>query len=468
MAWHLARAALLVSVLSAVADEFTERLDFQPLSHGYLLSHFQFSQTRASQPTNPSLPIDYGTFPPAIDEIVREYGLEEFRLSFGRGRWAHEAWGRAPFQLASTGIQLHAWFRTEHVLTVDERWVKLTHALSGLLCCSLGLLNEAKTSIPSLSDFGQFSRSPGSELRFGVLPREAICTENLTPWVKMLPCMSNAGIASLLNPIKIYDSEYNLMDLWVTVKQGERSSLEITMNQNLAVVFDLIRWNQEADWNLSLLFDRQIEALCPLSAEKAEISHYYDESQTTMLEKWTEMERVPPLTPEQEADDPPFKGIVRYRGSKTLCYREIGLEMKELGIEKAKPVPEGRLPLSELTMARMILGKGQEHGTVFCRIENHSKTRTIPFSVLEVLPWCMRIYLHTLRVFVNGKPQELDRLLYSPAIDRVQPSQLEWQISLEPSGVVTVEYEFDMTLLRYAEYPLDPARGFDVKYRSIF
>ncbi len=31
-----------------------------------------------------------------------------------------------------------------------------------------------------------------------VLPREAVCTENLTPWLKLLPCRDAAGLASLL------------------------------------------------------------------------------------------------------------------------------------------------------------------------------------------------------------------------------------------------------------------------------
>ncbi|KAI2595046.1 phosphatidylinositol glycan anchor biosynthesis class T [Homo sapiens] len=31
-------------------------------------------------------------------------------------------------------------------------------------------------------------------LRYAVLPREVVCTENLTPWKKLLPCSSKASL----------------------------------------------------------------------------------------------------------------------------------------------------------------------------------------------------------------------------------------------------------------------------------
>lgn len=34
-------------------------------------------------------------------------------------------------------------------------------------------------------------------LRYGTLPHEAVCTENLTPWIKLLPCRSHVPIAHI-------------------------------------------------------------------------------------------------------------------------------------------------------------------------------------------------------------------------------------------------------------------------------
>lgn len=32
----------------------------------------------------------------------------------------------------------------------------------------------------------------------GWLPEEALCTENLAPWLRMLPCRDKAGLAGFL------------------------------------------------------------------------------------------------------------------------------------------------------------------------------------------------------------------------------------------------------------------------------
>jgi hypothetical protein len=40
----------------------------------------------------------------------------------------------------------------------------------------------------------------------GWLPKEPLCTENLTPWLKLLPCGGKAGLAALLHRPTIYSA----------------------------------------------------------------------------------------------------------------------------------------------------------------------------------------------------------------------------------------------------------------------
>ena len=41
------------------------------------------------------------------------------------------------------------------------------------------------------------------------MPNEIVCTENLTPWIKLLPCSKTNGLAKLLkSPHKLFDSNY--------------------------------------------------------------------------------------------------------------------------------------------------------------------------------------------------------------------------------------------------------------------
>lgn len=102
--------------------------------------------------------------------------------------------------------------------SVDHRWKGLQNALAGLFCASLGSLDELRTSSPvqsfqpegSLPDWG----TP-HQIRHAFLPSEHVCTENLTPFLKLLPCKSQSGIASLLNPHRIFDADWHGMGIHV-------------------------------------------------------------------------------------------------------------------------------------------------------------------------------------------------------------------------------------------------------------
>lgn len=45
-------------------------------------------------------------------------------------------------------------------------------------------------------------------LRYATLPREIVCTENLTPWKKLLPCGSTVSDNSSLLKNSSYKTEY--------------------------------------------------------------------------------------------------------------------------------------------------------------------------------------------------------------------------------------------------------------------
>ena len=58
------------------------------------------------------------------------------------------------------------------------------------------------------------------ELRHGTLPSEHVCTENLTPFLKLLPCKSLSGIARLLNPHRLFDADWHGMGVHVRFLEG--------------------------------------------------------------------------------------------------------------------------------------------------------------------------------------------------------------------------------------------------------
>ena len=46
-----------------------------------------------------------------------------------------------------------------------------------------------------------------------MLPGENVCTENLTPWKKLLPCGAKRGLATFLNADHIHSTKYHNLGL---------------------------------------------------------------------------------------------------------------------------------------------------------------------------------------------------------------------------------------------------------------
>jgi GPI-anchor transamidase subunit T len=78
-------------------------------------------------------------------------------------------------------------------------------------------------------------------LLHGVLPHEIVCTENLTPFLKLLPCKGKAGISSLLDGHKLFDASWQSMaiDVRPICPDGQECILQI--EQTIDMVLDIER-----------------------------------------------------------------------------------------------------------------------------------------------------------------------------------------------------------------------------------
>jgi phosphatidylinositol glycan class T len=81
-------------------------------------------------------------------------------------------------------------------------WTDLINVLSGMFCASLNFLDHKAVVIPH-SAFRPMGVTPShhermfsKNVRYAALPNEIVCTENLTPWKKLLPCSARVGYFS--------------------------------------------------------------------------------------------------------------------------------------------------------------------------------------------------------------------------------------------------------------------------------
>ena len=96
--------------------------------------------------------------------------------------------------------------------------------------------------------------------------------------------------------------------------------------------------------------------------------------------------------------------------------------------------------------------------------------KTLETIYLESLPWFMKLFLHTLTAVVlpsnacaaSHESSPIKETYYKPGLNRLRGTHLELTISIPAHSTVTITYQFQMSLLRYTEYPPDANRGFDV------
>ncbi len=140
--------------------------------------------------------------------------------------------------------RVEAWSTANVGYRADLKWLTLTNALSGLFCASLNFIDETRTTRPVMSfqpegDHG--SSLDNMHLLHGVLPHEIVCTENLTPFLKLLPCKGKAGISSLLDGHKLFDASWQSMaiDIRPVCPQDQECVLQI--DQTIDMVLDIER-----------------------------------------------------------------------------------------------------------------------------------------------------------------------------------------------------------------------------------
>lgn len=453
----LISALLLKVVLCAIQeDSFSEELLLKPLPSGHVYSYFQFTTLWDSN-------FDINEFdhchlfPRPLGEVVGRFNLQELHISLTEGLWRHESWGY-PVIDAPPGAEVWAWFKPD-TADVNSNWKELTAALSGLLCASLNFIDASNSISPEISfrltgvdDLQNPLNS--TYLRYATLPREIVCTENLTPWKKLLPCDSKKGLATLLNAGYIHNTNYHSLGIHlrqICKSSSDCSETRIELKQTVSLVYDLVILEGAThDWSIRKLFGIGISGPCPL-AQNSTI--YVDIS----LNQTGSVFHLSPI---------PENKIVSSRGGHTSEF--VVYDIKSIGdklfniIASYDKTRIYNLNVPPAVFAnRFIVGYGQERGGIVTKIHNqHWSPITVIF--LENIPWFMPIYFHTLLIKSNGKIIKPLVKNFVPGKERIRPYYLEVVVELQQRSVTEISVEFDYMFLKWQEYPPDANHGFYV------
>lgn len=480
--------ATIYSATASAANSYNEHLHLKPLPNGALYAGFNFT---ASTPLSAYDAQHFRLFPRSLGQILQFTHTSELHLRFALGRWDEESWGSRPRngrREGGTGVELWAWLEGDSQAEAEERWSGLVNSLSGLFCASLNFIDQSKTIRPILSfepegDIyqGKRGKDDSTWLMHGMLPHEVVCTENLTPFLKLLPCKGKAGVSSLLDGHKVFDANWQTMAIDVRPKRGNGiggvvTECELEIEQTVDMVLDVERsmrprdnpiprplpieeitcdpskdYNSqdtcfpkrlegEMEWSLSRIFGRPMQGSCPVG----------DRQNTVDITLDVPLEREVELVPEAAL-------ISALRSETTRFFtieegQEFDLKLPQQTIEQ--PMQHDRTLLSA---SRQMTGYGQERGGMHTLIINPAPhAQMVVF--LESLPWFLRPYMHTLKI--SGAKTE--KMYYRPAIDRQKGTHFELLLDVPAQSTVELTYDFEKAILRYTEYPPDANRGFDI------
>ncbi|KAK6200181.1 putative GPI transamidase component [Scheffersomyces amazonensis] len=504
---------------SALAGEFyNETLTLKPLPRNKLLSTFNFdinSSPFTLQYYNSSIDKrenhHYTYFPRALGPILESTNVRELHLRFTQGWWDSDSWGKLPFngfKSGGTGVEVWSVIEAPNIEIAKENWYKLSKTLSGFFCASINFIDDSITTFPKHA-IKSYNNNNNNNRKYysnksnklylirAALPSEPICTENLTPFLKLLPTRGKSGISSLLDGHKLFDSLWHGMSIDVyTDCENENQICKFKMNQSVNHVIDIMRsirkgeegaipkptpgeklrcdenktfnvWQcfplndpTELDWSLETLYGRLINGPAFLN----------DHTGTTLKvltnrDYWR-------VTAKQNRKD----SIVTYTlaGEENtlteILHDQAKYDFNFKTTDSSQVLP---VEIPPLLVSRSLTGYSLDKGGFRVSFKNPSDQDSIDFLYFESLPWFARLYLNTLTIKIHnstgefsGKELEsefIKNTYYRPAIDRSRPSHLELLISIPANSTIILTYQFDKSLLLYHEYPPDANHGFAVE-----
>lgn len=510
------RACLIViSCFSFVYGDasYQETLNLRPLPRNKLLSTFDFKVQ--SQPFDSSYFDDtnghqtlkkshYTLFPSSLGPIIESTNTRELSLRFTQGWWDAQSWGKLPYEgwfSGGTGVEVVALIEAPSISVARKHWSKLTKSLSGFFCASLNFIDNDITTFPKYAiqdaNTGQYEPEFGNKLYLfrAALPSEPICTENLTPFLKLLPTGGKAGISSLLDGHKVFDSLWHGMSVDIFTECSGKGNCKLNLYQTVSQVIDIVRslrkkeeggipkptageklrcdtskeyniWQCfplsdpiELQWDLETLYGRTIRG--PAFEGDQEVSRVKIDYEPSA---WN-------VTLQKESPTFVATRFLDSHGSNVIV--EPIVEPHDYNFKFSTTNSSNVVPIEPppLYVSRSLSGYSLDKGGLRVVFTN-PRIEDVEFTYFESLPWFMRLYLSTLDVTlknstgvfdVKDHSQFIKSRYYKPAVDRERPSHLEFVFNVPALLTLAVSYDFDKSLLLYREYPPDANHGFDIE-----
>eukprot|EP00041_Stephanoeca_diplocostata_P026217 m.701203 g.701203 ORF g.701203 m.701203 type:complete len:613 (-) comp22911_c0_seq2:1057-2895(-) len=487
-------------------DSYHESLGIRNVAErNVTILHFDFVTETNAAVLEEQKVTHFNLFPSEIAQTIRnQAGVDSYRISLTQGHWDHSHWG-SPVLASAPGAELHAVLNGSS----SAAWARLTQALSGLLCTSLSFMRAEDNAVrPQLQEFyAESGRSPPlerSHMRekwIGVLAREHVCTENLTPFFKLLPCKNEAGLAALLHPESVFDVEYHAMHTQVSVqcateqKEVESAKGDDACEQHRLRVHQSVTLVVQRQAHLAHSFaPGTLGAVLKHPGATAEIEGCAV-AESAVVYRMPRQDgrgiRSHALLHTSNAD------VVADLTNRTNIRHVLQVSVTGSPASNTDGGDRGGADAMEnnvvpVHVQRHAVAQGRDQGRISTRLWN-TGSEPLVIHTLQILPSFLRVYSHTLKVSeatvdshrtqttshnftrtacqrketatrVPHQAQALTRAAlwesaYTPARDQQRAGAWEHVVCIPPATSVVLEFAFSAGFLQLSEYPPDPHRG---------
>ena len=115
----------------------------------------------------------------------------------------------------------------------------------------------------------------------------------------------------------------------------------------------------------------------------------------------------------------------------------------------------GILKPPALHATRYLVGHGHQKGGIVSKVYNTHPSAPLKIVYLDVIPWFLRVFLHSLKITdgVTGREVKPLALKFVPGVDRQRPYSIELVLQVQPKSFLEISVEFEYSLLKWLEYP---------------
>ncbi|KLT45242.1 Gpi16 subunit, GPI transamidase component [Cutaneotrichosporon oleaginosum] len=444
-------APILLAAAAVARDTFHESLTLHPLPDGKLSVLFeyttQFDLHHGAGSTHQS---HHSLTPPGLLLPLERNNVSELTVSFTSGQWharRHGEAGPLSYDAGGGGGSVRGWLRGSPAET-DAAWDAVTHAFGGMFCAGVVGAEDSGEAVRTFGELYPPARDDASHYLVST-PHLHLCTENLTPFLSLLPSKGVSGLSALL-------AKPGVVLAWGFKTEG----IDVVMPTADAPgswkgwwegVVDLVPKRGERSFTINKVFQQPLPRVFPAASSSV-------------------IRVIRPRDDRFRADPAPPRTVERWMDGRKRTVDEWDLA-KVAGKDMAFWWDgEGQFehPLSFepplVTISRVAADRNAADATLVVDIANNADVDR-PAVYSEVWPWWVKGWMSELAVSIDSEDRRdlLRDIEYIPSVPPTpSTTTLHLHLTLPARSTLRLSIPFTKLTLKYDDHRPDAERGREI------